>query len=102
MIPSACDRGVDAELDRLTQRWDQLPLGQAASASDTLFAAAQGLVDVTAARHGIPAGMPLPRLHERFGPAVVMDQLRVVTYDAAQAGVPDVAETLRRLRADLP
>ena len=100
MNSDGADRGVNAELDRLTQRWHQLPLGQAVSAAEVFFAAAQALADATARAHGIP-GMPLPRLHERYGPAVVMDQLSVVVFDAAQAGVTDVAEGLRRLRADL-
>ncbi len=93
--------GVDAELDRLIQRWHQLPLDQAVSAADRVFAVAQGIVDTTAGRCGIPR-MPLPRLHEEHGPAVVVDQLRVVTFDAARAGVDGLAETLRRLRAQLP
>ena len=93
--------GVDAELDRLIQRWQQLPLDQAVSAADHVFAVAQGIVDVTAARRGI-SRMPLPRLHDEHGPAVVMDQLRVVTFDAATAGVADLADRLGTLRAALP
>ena len=100
MIPDGADRDVDAELDRLTQRWHQLPLGQAVSAAEVVFAAAQALADATARAHGIP-GMPLPHVHERDGPAIVMDQLSVTVFDATQAGVTDLAEVLRRLRADL-
>ena len=100
MNPRESLDGVAAELDRLIQRWHQLPLDQAVSAADSVFEAAQDIVDATAARRGIPR-LSLPRLHEEHGPAVVMDQLRVVTFDASAAGVTGLADRLRSLRAAL-
>ena len=75
---------VAAELDRAVRRWQQLPLDRAVAAS--------------ACVHGFLAelaGEPLPDL----GPAVLMDQLRVVVYDACAKGeVPALAGRLAALR----
>ena len=75
---------VAAELDRAVRRWQQLPLDRAVAAS----ACVHGLLAEL-------AGEPLPDL----GPAVVMDQLRVVVYDACAKGeVPALAGRLAALR----
>ena len=75
---------VAAELDRAVRRWQQLPLDRAVAAS----ACVHGLLAEL-------AGEPLPDL----GPAVVMDQLRVVVYDACAKGeVPALAGRLASLR----
>ena len=75
---------VAAELDRAVRRWQQLPLDRAVAAS----ACVHGLLAEL-------AGEPLPDL----GPAVLMDQLRVVVYDACAKGeVPALAGRLASLR----
>ena len=91
---------VARELDRLGERWRQLPLTQAVSAVSAVRALAQALADEAAARTGMPA-VPLPDL----GPAVALDQLRVTVWDALAAGVVDEAglvDRLVQLRRSLP
>ena len=51
----------------------------------------QDLADIT-------AGQPVPDL----GPAVLIDQLRVLVWDAASAGVPELTDRLADLRRSLP
>lgn len=81
MIPD----DVASELGRAVRRWQQLPLDRAADALPGVHAL---LADL--------AGEPLPDL----GPAVVMDQLRVVVFDACagEGGPPHLAERLAALR----
>lgn len=75
---------VAAELDRAVRRWHQMPLDRAVAAS-------AGVHDLIA----VVTGERLPDL----GPAVVMDQLRVVVYDACAKGeVPGLADRLASLR----
>lgn len=75
---------VAAELDRAVRRWHQLPLDRAVAASAGVHAVLAEL-----------AGETLPDL----GPAVLMDQLRVVVYDACAKGeVPALAGRLASLR----
>ena len=76
---------VRVELDRIGARWSALPLEGALARGPAVRAVAQSL-----------AGAPLPDL----GPAVLVDQLRVVAYDAACAG-DDVAPLLQDLRRSL-
>lgn len=84
MLRSPVPDDVAAELDRAVRRWHQLPLDRAVAAS-------AGVHDVLAEL----AGEMLPDL----GPAVVMDQLRVVVYDACAKGeVPALAGRLASLR----
>ena len=84
MLRSPVPDDVAAELDRAVRRWQQLPLDRAVAAS----ACVHGLLAEL-------AGEPLPDL----GPAVVMDQLRVVVYDACAKGeVPALAGRLAALR----
>ena len=89
MIPSDLER----ELDRAVRRWRQLPLDRAVDALPGVHAVLAEL-----------AGEQLPDL----GPAVVMDQLRVVVHDACrdtgadpdrgEGGPVDLAEALASLR----
>ena len=76
---------VESELGRAVRRWQQLPLDRAADALPQVHAL---LADL--------AGEPLPDL----GPAVVMDQLRVVVFDACadEGSPPHLAERLAALR----
>jgi len=75
---------VSSELGRAVRRWQQLPLDRAAEALP-------GVHDLLADL----AGEPVPDL----GPAVVMDQLRVVVFDACAGGGADgLAERLAALR----
>ncbi len=79
------------ELDRLATRWAQLPMAQA----ERHMPRARLLLDQLTSRVGAPS---VPDL----GPAVVIDQLRVLVWDACAAdaahGIPDL---LRDLRANL-
>lgn len=75
---------IRIELTRAVRRWHQLPAGRA-----VLFVPAVGVLLAEL------AGEPVPDL----GPAVVMDQLRVVVHDACAAGPPpDLAARLAALR----
>lgn len=81
MIPE----DVENELGRAVRRWHQLPLDRAAEALPEVHVL---LAEI--------AGEPLPDL----GPAVAMDQLRVVVFDACatDGGPPDLAPRLAALR----
>lgn len=85
MLPrSPIPDDVAAELDRAVRRWHQLPLDRAVAAS----AGVRALL-------GELAGDIPPDL----GPAVLMDQLRVVVFDRCGEGeVPGLAERLAALR----
>ncbi|WP_151524942.1 hypothetical protein [Serinicoccus kebangsaanensis] len=88
-----------AEVERVARRWEQLPLDRALGAYPRVRALVQELADETAdAVEQTPE--PVPDL----GPAVVMDQLRVMVFDAQQAGLPadDLAARVTRLRRSLP
>jgi hypothetical protein len=74
---------VSEELTRVVRRWQQLPLGHAQSCLPRVRELLGELAD-----------QPVPDL----GPAVVMDQLTVLVYDACAAG--DGAGLAHRL-ADL-
>lgn len=88
---------VAAELRRVAERWQQLPLGHALSLAPAVRGLAQDLADaVAAAEHR--AVVPLPDL----GPATAYDQLVVTSYDACAAGLaPDLPVRLQQLRAAL-
>lgn len=83
---------VSDELKRLVDRWRQLPVDDARARMPAVRALVESL-----------AGRPVPDL----GPAVVMDQLTVMVYDAAvaqthEAGSPAVlAARLAELRGQL-
>ena len=96
--PSA-SRAADTELERVALRWAQLPVDRALRAYPALRRLVQELADETARVTGQPQET-VPDL----GPAVVIDQLRVMVYDRREAGIPDeaVRERLRAVRRSLP
>lgn len=86
------------ELRRIADRWLALPVGDAVRAAPALRGLAQALADETAATLGL-----LPAVVPDLGPAAVVDQLVVTSYDAAAAGLGDiVGERLAELRRALP
>jgi len=82
---------VSRELERVVRRWRELPADRALTASGAVREVVQDLADAT-------AGRPVPDL----GPAVLIDQLRVLVWDAASAGVPELADRLADLRRTIP
>ncbi len=81
MIPEE----VAIEVDRAVRRWHQLPLDRATAALPVLLDLLSGL-----------AGQTVPDL----GPAVAMDQLKVIVHDAcAHDGAPEaLGDRLASLR----
>jgi hypothetical protein len=81
---------VSEELQRVVRRWQQLPLDHALARMPQV----RQLLDDLAGRYA-----PVPDL----GPAVVMDQLTVLVYDACEAGdaepLPGRLAQLRRTLA---
>ena len=104
---------VSAELQRVVERWRQLPLDHALSYAGRVRALVQSLADEVARTNGVPASV-VPD----HGPATLMDQLTVVVYDASAtaaassaaassgatstAVLPPLAEHLADLRRELP
>ena len=82
---------VGRELERVVRRWRELPADRALAASPAVREVVQDLADATAGR-----------LVPELGPAVLIDQLRVLVWDAASAGVPELADRLADLRRTLP
>ncbi|MGB3764062.1 MAG: hypothetical protein WA966_12665 [Ornithinimicrobium sp.] len=97
--PVSAEAEISAEVERVVRRWRQLPLDHALRASPHVTAQAQQLADEVAGHRGVP----LQRLPD-LGPAVLMDQLRVVVYDYRTEGLDavDLAQRLRELRRSLP
>ncbi|GAA1175573.1 hypothetical protein GCM10009584_16240 [Ornithinimicrobium humiphilum] len=93
------DQQVGTELERVVRRWQQLPLDRALPAVPTVHAAVQALADGASDAQGLPRD-PVPDL----GPAVLMDQLRVMVYDWRAAGLDEdeLAARLTELRRSLP
>ena len=81
---------VSAELQRVVRRWQQLPLDHARSCVPTVRAL---LDDLAATTNPAPAASSVPEL----GPAVLMDQLTVLVYDACAAGGESPAALAGRL-----
>jgi hypothetical protein len=80
---------VSTELERVARRWRELPLDHARACVPVVRA----LVDDLAAPVG--TGRTVPDL----GPAVLLDQLTVLVYDACAAGrADDLASRLADLR----
>ncbi|MBK6888053.1 MAG: hypothetical protein IPH03_17425 [Tetrasphaera sp.] len=85
---------VSTELTRLVRRWQQLPLDQAGA----LWVPVRAVIEGYAAL--LHPAIPVPDL----GPAVLLDQLTVVVYDALLAAKVDpaaAAADLARLRRSL-
>ena len=92
---------VGAELQRVVDRWRQLPIDHALSYAGRVRALVQSLADGVAEAKGVPASV-VPD----HGPATLMDQLTVLVYDASAAPVTSApASTLEQdlasLRRDL-
>jgi hypothetical protein len=86
---------AERELQRVVERWRSLPLDHALSRMPVVRPVVQRLADAVADSDGRPP-VPVPDL----GPRVVMDQLTVMVFDAAEAGLDPVPE-LRDLRRAL-
>ena len=88
---------VATELQRVVERWRQLPLDHALSYAGRVRELVQSLADALAVADGVaPAVVP------DLGPATLMDQLTVLVHDASAADVtPTLAEDLARLRREL-
>ncbi len=92
--PSPVPDGAEAELARIVRRWGQLPVEAAAARAPRVREVVDGL-----------AGEPTVDL----GPAVLLDQLRVLTWDACAqarddgdaARLAEVEGILTALRRDL-
>ena len=99
MVPDPVDHTVGTELERVVRRWQQLPLDRVLPAVPEVSALVQTLADETALARGSDP-VPVPDL----GPAVLMDQLRVMVYDWQAAGLSqdDLADRLTALRRSLP
>lgn len=82
---------VSRELERVVRRWRELSVDHALAASPAVRELVQDLSAAT-------VGQSVPEL----GATVLIDQLRVLVWDAASAGVPDLAERLADLRRTLP
>ena len=91
-------QGVQDELQRLGERWQTLPLTQALRHAGGIHTFVQALADRIAQASATP-----PPAVPDLGPAVVIDQLRVLVYDACAAGLGDgLEEALAGLRRSLP
>jgi len=92
---------VATELQRVVDRWRQLPLDHALSYAGRVRALVQSLADEVAQATGTRrCGVP------DCGPAALMDQLTVMVYDASAAEVTatrpsTLVQDLVRLRHEL-
>lgn len=80
---------VSRELTRVVRRWRELPVERAEAAAPTVRSLVAEL-----------AGQDVPEL----GPAVLMDQLRVLVFDATadpQYSADVLADRLRQLRSQI-
>jgi len=85
------------ELQRVVERWHQLPLDHALSYASRVRALVQALADDVAQASGVP-----PSTVPDLGPATLMDQLTVMVYDAITAtATPTLTATLAQDLANL-
>jgi hypothetical protein len=91
-LGSPVHRSVETELERVAERWRQLPLDRALLYSARVRALVQSLADRAAQLSGMSSAV-VPDL----GPATLMDQLTVMVYDASAAA----ATSLRQTPSDL-
>ena len=80
-LGSPVHRSVETELERVVERWSQLPLDHALSHAAPVRALVQSLADGVAEASG-SASSVVPDL----GPATLMDQLTVMVHDASVTG----------------
>lgn len=92
---------ISRELERVVRRWRELPADHALAASRGVRELVRDLASQTAPEVAGVAGRQ-PHEVPDLGPAVLIDQLRVLVWDAASAGVPDLADRLADLRRSLP
>ena len=91
---------VATELQRVVERWRQLPLDRALSYAGRVRALVQSLADAVAEASGTPASAA-PAVPD-LGPATLMDQLTVLVHDANAAEVTStLANDLANLRREL-
>lgn len=97
---SPVPQGVADELRRVVQRWQQLPLDHALRCVPDVRDVIARLVTL-GITEGAGAEVPRPRVPD-LGPAVVMDQLTVLVYDACAAdSSPGRAAEVQTLLAGL-
>ena len=88
---------VSTELERVVERWRQLPLDRALSYAGRVRALVQSLADRVAEVNGVASSV-VPDL----GPATLMDQLIVMVHDASAVAVTSaLAKDLASLRREL-
>jgi tRNA A-37 threonylcarbamoyl transferase component Bud32 len=92
---------VSTELQRVVERWRQLPLDHALSYAGRVRRLVQALAERVAQANGVPAPV-VPDC----GPATLMDQLTVLVHDASRAAVTStrtstLAQDLASLRREL-
>ena len=85
---SPVPQDASTELQRVVERWRQLPLDHALWYSGRVRALVQSLADTVAEAKGMAASA-VPDC----GPATLMDQLTVMVYDASTAAVMSAAGT---------
>ena len=101
-LRSPVSQEAGAELQRVVERWSQLPLDQALSQAGHVRALVQSLANRVAEARGIASSV-VPDL----GPAILMDQLTVMVYDASAAALTSsaltstLAQDLASLRREL-
>lgn len=79
---AATQASVATELERVARRWQQLPLDRALAASGGVHALVQDLANHVAVADRLPLEPVLD-----LGPAVLIDQLRVMAFDYERAGL---------------
>ena len=93
---------VSTELQRVVERWRQLPLDHALSYAGRVRALVQSLAGGVDEANGVPASV-VPDC----GPVALMDQLTVMVYDASATAVTStpvastLADDLASLRREL-
>ena len=88
---SPVSQEVATELQRVVERWRQLPLDHALSYAGRVRALVQSLAAAVAVADGVPASA-VPAVPD-LGPATLMDQLTVMVHDASAAAVTSTAVT---------
>ena len=86
--PSPVSEEVGIELQRVVERWSQLPLDQALSHAAPVLALVQSLADGVAEASGSASSL-VPDL----GPSALMDQLTVMVHDASVGRPVSTPET---------
>jgi hypothetical protein len=85
---------VSTELERVVRRWRELPVDRALARVPVVRALVNELAERTAPGHEVPD----------LGPAVLIDQLRVVVHDACAAAdstAPALEQRLAQVRRAL-